>query len=62
MANFDLSCPCPWPDEREEGVGKEAIDDQRMCEENNGAKQAIYRGRRQLFISYHAHQTVASIQ
>jgi hypothetical protein len=39
VANFDLSCPCPGPDEREEGVGKEATDDQRMCEENNGASK-----------------------
>jgi hypothetical protein len=38
-ANPDLSCPCPWSDGREEGVGKEAIDDRRMCEENNGASR-----------------------
>jgi hypothetical protein len=38
-ANLDLSCPCPWSDGREEGVGKEATDDRRMCEENNGASR-----------------------
>jgi hypothetical protein len=35
----DLSCPCPWLDGREEGVEKEATDDQRMCEDNNGASR-----------------------
>jgi hypothetical protein len=37
--NLDLSCPCPWSDGREEGVGKEATDDQRKYEENNGASR-----------------------
>jgi hypothetical protein len=40
-ANLDLSCPCPWSDGREEGVGKEATDDWRMCEENNGANRLL---------------------
>jgi hypothetical protein len=38
-ASPDLSCPCPWLDGREEGVEKEATDDQRMCEDNNGASR-----------------------
>jgi hypothetical protein len=37
----DLSCPCPWLDGREEGVEKKATDDQRMCENNNGASRLI---------------------
>jgi hypothetical protein len=36
-ANPNLSCPCPWLYGREEGVEKETTDDQRMCENNNGA-------------------------
>jgi hypothetical protein len=39
VANFDLSCPCPWSDGREEGVGKYATDDRKMYEENNGANR-----------------------
>jgi hypothetical protein len=35
----DLFCPCPWLDGREEEVEKEATDDQRMCENNNGASR-----------------------
>ena len=36
-ASPDTSCPCPWLDGEEEGVEKEATDDQRMCEDNNEA-------------------------
>jgi hypothetical protein len=39
VANLDPSYPCPWLDGREEEVGREATDDRRMCEENNGTSR-----------------------
>jgi hypothetical protein len=45
VASPDPSCPCPWLDGEEEGVEKEATDDQRMCEDNNGASSLFIEAR-----------------
>jgi hypothetical protein len=39
VANLDPFCPCPWSDGGEEEVRREATDDPRISEENNGASR-----------------------
>jgi hypothetical protein len=45
MANLDPFYPCPWSDGGEEGVRREATDDRRISEENNGASRLFIEAR-----------------